>query len=264
MKRRSHDVGSSLSYFEETAGSWRARYDASSAGGHALRERRARLLEMLGHGTGDVLDVGCGPAVLAPDVHAGGWRYIGIDGAVNMAREAAPVLARLGEPGVVVADARALPFVEGHFGAAFCVGVLDRVQDQPAALREMIRVVRPGGALVVSFPNRRSPFVLWSQVFRPVVGWTTDLLAWAAHRPRPLHLNAAALIRSPGRAKAMVAEAGATPIGIAYSYFNPILPPVDQLLPGLAARLTRRLERLHTGRWAWLGANLLIAARRDP
>jgi len=46
-------------------------------------------------------------------------------------------------------DATALPYADGAFDAAFLVAVLGEIPDQAAALRELRRVLRPGGTLVV-------------------------------------------------------------------------------------------------------------------
>jgi ubiquinone/menaquinone biosynthesis C-methylase UbiE len=46
-------------------------------------------------------------------------------------------------------DARALPYADDSFDAAYLVAVLGEIPDQDAALRELRRVVRPGGRLVV-------------------------------------------------------------------------------------------------------------------
>jgi ubiquinone/menaquinone biosynthesis C-methylase UbiE len=47
------------------------------------------------------------------------------------------------------ADARSLPYEDDRFDAAFLVTVLGEIPDQSAALRELRRVVRPGGRVVV-------------------------------------------------------------------------------------------------------------------
>jgi ubiquinone/menaquinone biosynthesis C-methylase UbiE len=46
-------------------------------------------------------------------------------------------------------DARSLPYEDGRFDAAYLVTVLGEVPDQQAAIRELARVVRPGGRVVV-------------------------------------------------------------------------------------------------------------------
>ena len=46
-------------------------------------------------------------------------------------------------------DARTLPFGDNRLDAAYLVAVLGEIPDQDAALRELARVLRPGGRLVV-------------------------------------------------------------------------------------------------------------------
>ena len=46
-------------------------------------------------------------------------------------------------------DARTLPYPDGVFDAAYLVGVLGEIPDEPAALRELRRVLKPGARLVV-------------------------------------------------------------------------------------------------------------------
>jgi len=63
-------------------------------------------------------------------------------------------MGRLREAGVEhvrpnLADARELPFPDDTFDGAYLVTVLGEVPDQDAALRELGRVVRPGGRIVV-------------------------------------------------------------------------------------------------------------------
>jgi ubiquinone/menaquinone biosynthesis C-methylase UbiE len=57
-------------------------------------------------------------------------------------------------------DARSLPYEDGSLDAAFLVSVLGEIPDQDAALRELHRVLRPGGRLVVSETMAGDPHVV--------------------------------------------------------------------------------------------------------
>lgn len=106
-------------------------------------------IEALGDAA-SVLDVGCGPG-LWHQLLAGarpGCRWLGLDLSAGMVQAA----AAQGRTPVGVADAVALPFVDEAVDAALSVHMLYHVppDEQPAALAELARVVRPGGAVVVS------------------------------------------------------------------------------------------------------------------
>jgi ubiquinone/menaquinone biosynthesis C-methylase UbiE len=47
------------------------------------------------------------------------------------------------------------PFPDGHFDVAFLAAVLGEVPDKPACIRELARVLRPGGSMILveSFPD---------------------------------------------------------------------------------------------------------------
>jgi ubiquinone/menaquinone biosynthesis C-methylase UbiE len=94
-----------------------------------------------------------GPGTGLQSLHVAG--QLGADGRLDIVDIQRPMLdhvMRRDTSGVIVAtraDARELPFGEGVFDAVYLVTALGEIPDPGAVLREVRRVVRPGGRLVV-------------------------------------------------------------------------------------------------------------------
>src|SRR5439155_9591923 len=69
-----------------------------------------------------------------------------------------------------VADGRALPFADGSFDHAYSISVLEHIPGEgaAAALRELARVVRPGGRIAVTLPYAEEAWEEWRD--EPVYG----------------------------------------------------------------------------------------------
>lgn len=97
----------------------------------------------------DVLDVGCGDGTLARAFSAsGGARVIGCDADARMIARAVQ-RQDASCPAFLVADAAQLPFADASFDVVSIVTVLAFIPEPGAALREIVRVLRPGGTLVL-------------------------------------------------------------------------------------------------------------------
>jgi ubiquinone/menaquinone biosynthesis C-methylase UbiE len=120
-----------------------------------IREVGQRSMEALDLRAGErVLDVGCGTGVFLPAVAAvvgSGGRVVGLDHSEAFLREARARVADQGLEAVVSlvsADAQRLPFDDDSFDAAHTERVLMHLEDPDGAIRELRRVVRPGGRVV--------------------------------------------------------------------------------------------------------------------
>jgi len=60
------------------------------------------------------------------------------------------------------ADVARLPFRDGAFDAVICSEVLEHVPDSHKAVRELVRVLKPGGELVVSVPRYLPEWICWA------------------------------------------------------------------------------------------------------
>ena len=104
-----------------------------------------------------VLEIGCGLGTDGARFARAGAQYTGVD-----LTEAAVALARRrfeleGLPGEFrVADAESLEFADGSFDIVYSHGVLHHTPDGAAAVREVRRVLAPGGRAVVMLYHRDS------------------------------------------------------------------------------------------------------------
>lgn len=91
---------------------------------------------------GRALDVGCGEGRLTRELHRLGHRIVGLDASVTLTR----AFREVGEqPPIIRADATALPFADSRFDLVIAFMSLFNLDDIPAAIAEVSRVLAPGG-----------------------------------------------------------------------------------------------------------------------
>jgi ubiquinone/menaquinone biosynthesis C-methylase UbiE len=109
----------------------------------------------------DVLEVGCGSGIAVQLFAEAGANVTAIDltpWAVETTRARLDAFGLDGE--VLEADGENLPFAEASFDLVFSWGVIHHSSDMDRALREIVRVTRPGGQVVLMVYHRRSLFFL--------------------------------------------------------------------------------------------------------
>lgn len=102
-----------------------------------------------------ILEVGCGSGVLCRQVTPGvvpGGKMIGVDISPEFLRIAQRYAVNANLPETILwsaGQAEVLPFQDASFDGVFAARLLLHVQDPQAVLKELVRVVRPGGRVVV-------------------------------------------------------------------------------------------------------------------
>ena len=113
---------------------------------HRLDLALARLLP--GHGQSRrLLDVGCGTGHHLALFRQRGFEVAGVDGSEEMIRH-----ARINSPGVLITrgDVEELAFPSGQFDVVLCIEVLRYLPRLCPSLREIARVLRPGGVCLAT------------------------------------------------------------------------------------------------------------------
>jgi SAM-dependent methyltransferase len=104
---------------------------------------------------GAALDYGCGVGDLTAILARTGYRAVGADISLPFIQSAYARHPHL--PFVALGTGPALPFARDQFWAITAVNTIEHVATPAQTLRELHRVLAPGGMLVMTFPNLMSP-----------------------------------------------------------------------------------------------------------
>ncbi|MBI1790345.1 MAG: flippase-like domain-containing protein, partial [Acidobacteria bacterium] len=137
---------------------------------HLLDRKIGLLVQALpaSASTGIGLDLGCGLGLHCVAMANRRYRVLGLDISLNLARR-----ARENGATVTAGDALAIPLRESSVDFVYSIGALHHLPGkaaQQAALREVTRILRPGGRLIVHETNPRNP------VFRFYMGYLFPIL----------------------------------------------------------------------------------------
>jgi len=142
---------------------WPDTYDhwfTTPIGALVKRYEAELLMDLLKPTKGEViLDAGCGTGVFTLDLLSFGTHIIGIDISLPMlmrAREKAGAY----HLDLFSADISSLPFRENFFDKVVSVTALEFIEDAKSALRELFRVTKKGGSIVVATLNSLSPWAI--------------------------------------------------------------------------------------------------------
>lgn len=230
------------SAFDEQAAAY-DRWYATPLGQLVDRVEKAALFALLPALQGRrILEVGCGTGNISLALARRGAQVVGLDLSGPMLALAASKARREGlDLSFIRGAAGALPLAAAGFDGVVSILALDFIPDRGGAVREMVRVLRPGGFLALAFLNRYS---FWT-IKRVLRAWLKPSL-WREAR-----------FTSLGEIRSLLA--GHPDLEITHTdqavYFPPLASP--RLLPYYPS-----LERLGRRHRLPFGAFLVAAARK--
>ena len=147
-------------HFKSVATDWERVYHQATVYGRIYQDRMAISLEWIEQlrlpGTAHLLEIGCGAGFATTALAMRGYRVDALDSVPTMLKLTGKRLAETGAAErvrLVRGDVRHLPMADNSFDLVFALGVLPWLDDTLAAVREMARVTRPGGYVLVTAVN---------------------------------------------------------------------------------------------------------------
>ena len=183
---------------------------------------------------GTLADIGCGKGLLWETVRARFTRCVGVD-AVRFDGLPADVEFR-----AVDLDRDPLPLATGETDVAAAVETIEHLENPRAFVRELTRITRPGGLIVITTPNQLSALSLLTLVTKQQFVAFQDN-SYPAHRTALLEADL----------RRIAAECGLTDADVRYTAHGRVPLSASHYPEGLARQFPR-----------WLSDNVVISARK--
>ena len=266
-KRETHILSTSekaqaqSGFVGKNADAYAQMYQDESPAGYALQVRRQRVLELFDKPGGKVLDVGCGPAEMVQDLLKLGCEFWGVDPSARMIEICLGRHEQKRNVHFLLGEARRLEFPDRFFDAVVCMGVIDGLESPPQVVDEMVRVLKPGGTMIITFANQHSPYAWWKACVYYRALAAVRRIIQPQTRFDPIFVRRR--LFSMQTASELLASAG-TRIERVVGYFYNIIPsPLDELWPAGTLRLNRKLEEARDGRVDWIAAGFIVKALKN-
>jgi ubiquinone/menaquinone biosynthesis C-methylase UbiE len=165
-------------HFTSVASYWSDIYRQQDVFALIHQQRRNLVLDIIEeqHLTPDsrVLDIGCGAGVIAIELARRGFIVNAIDSVaamIELTQEQAATNGLEARIFAAVGDAHHLAFEDASFSVVVAMGVTPFLHSPADAMREMSRVLKPGGLLIVNADNRWRLTHLLDPIVTPLFRW---------------------------------------------------------------------------------------------
>jgi ubiquinone/menaquinone biosynthesis C-methylase UbiE len=137
-----------------------------------------------------------------------------------------------------------LPFEDNFFDVLLCMGAFEYVpaEEEDAAMAEMIRVIKPGGLLIISYLNRLSPYWLWDKHVYAKARTLKRLANRSLHRGGLDKPDAPPRYFTERECHKRMKSLHLKIIDTIYFGFNVFFRPLDRWLPRLAVWVSKKLN----------------------
>jgi SAM-dependent methyltransferase len=237
----------------------------------ALWMRHRYTLDLMDAGAKDVLDIGCGPGEMLVELLNRGCKASGTDisqGMIDLARKNLSEHPRGSEVDLRVGDIEAMSYDPGSFDTIICSGVIEYLDEDSKALNELNRVMKPGGALIISVRNKACPARVIDLVTDPLKSSPRGNAGLASAKRVVTRNPAASITFTPYRKHwpweihRTLREAGFDREDFRYYHFYPFFVPFDKIAPKAFVRGGLAMERLSNTALGWLASGYIVKARK--
>lgn len=264
----------------ENFDTWKNLYVSEYARGFYVLDVLGRYVPGFEPAGARVLDVGCGDAGVIIAFAEAGAEVAGVELHAGSLRRGALRAREHGvRAGLASGVAEALPFSDGAFDLVILDNVLEHVRDRPLTLREIHRVLKPGGLLYMVTPKPLALYSLWNDPHYDLAGLVLmprRMQIWYFERVRGGGVGTydVGVIPTRPMLRGLLRDAGfqvvVSPRELWVNYLRDRVSRPGEVRPGVKRKLAAWLAGRRwpftnpVMRWVWdvaIGSNFFIARR---
>ncbi|TQD27263.1 class I SAM-dependent methyltransferase [Methanolobus vulcani] len=162
-------------YFSNYANAYyKENYDGSLKNCYSYSHivRKNHIMRMIDFNQGRILDIGCGPGVITYSLLLQGHEVWGVDVSESMIKEASERIEQTEfkqKAHFSVGDITSLDFPDNYFDAVICSGVLEYLENDDKALKEIYRVLKFEGVAIFGVPKPRKIYAKSIEIIRKIL-----------------------------------------------------------------------------------------------
>jgi len=236
-------------------------YLGSSPKSYFFTKRLRIVDELLGDLQGkNILDVGCGPCLAAPLVIDRECRYYGIDISSGMVQYCNREWGSSEYADFTLSKMEELPFSDGSFDVALCLGSLEYSKEQTLVFSELARLLKNDGVLIMSMLNKHSPYWKWNKyIYRS--GWMKSIRNIVGNR---VEVEPEMNMRSQERILDILERNSFELDRSIYYDLNLWVQPFDRLFSNASLSMVKKLEPYSETNLRNLGTAFIVKASKQP
>ena len=228
---------SEVTYFNQKSKAYREEYDRETPEGYSFRVRREKCLDLIPDNSA-VIDIASGPGVMVKGLRAKNCTVTCVDAAPEMIERAKEEFPDSDTVRSLVGDAYGMDLPTGSYDIALAMGLIEYLEFEGKFLDEARRLLKPGGLLIVTFPNYFSP---WRAMGRTGL-FIMRMLRKLVGRAKPVVITHREYTLS--RASALLNQHGFTSERAWYYNFKLVPYPLDVKFPRLTVLQSKIFEHL--------------------
>lgn len=251
------------------ARAYASEYQGNTPQAHFFNTRLKRVGELLkDFKAGRVLDVGCGPAIIGHLFCGRSVQYYGVDISQDMIGECINTFGDDPQFSFSVGRIEELQFPSSYFDVVLCLGAFEYLSEGHVAMKEIARVTKMNGTIIITMHNPFSPYRVWlrygfgklrnapTKLMRLIKGRRYDQGAKVPKRP-------VFRVYSEKALRHLFASEGLRVEDVVYYDFNLFLSSLDALFPKASVYVSRKLEFLCRTKMKCLGTGFIIKGKKN-